>query len=153
MHSGRFYWRLNGPFVQSSAPSISCSWIRSSESSLRILLNEESWQAMKAGTWVLILLQNNRQKIEVLEGPQQHKDRKGPHLFGENVRALKYSTLCSGSMFSHCYACVGMWIKKHMLTQRVSLSLYYFMLHLCEAFSLVCGHKPAPMCVEQQLPK
>lgn len=42
---------------------------------LYMLLSEKSWQAMKSGTWVLILLQSNRQKTEVLKGPQQQKDR------------------------------------------------------------------------------
>lgn len=51
---------------------------------LYMLLPEESWQAMKSVIWVLILFQSNRQKTEILKGPQQQKDRNELKLFWWN---------------------------------------------------------------------
>lgn len=48
------------------------------------LLDQESWQAMKAEVWILTLPQS-RQKTEVLERPQQQKKaEKSQSLFGKS---------------------------------------------------------------------
>lgn len=95
---------------------------------LYILLPVKSWQAMKSGTWVLILLQSNRQKTEVLKGPQQPKDRNELEPFWWNHQSIEYNIPC-------LHWNVYMLTLHFNYAGSQSLSLHYFKLCLGKAVS------------------